>query len=558
MLKNNCGFIAGFIVFIALCHNAIASNAHPSVNQSEQDRAREAALTPQQQEYQSTRVYSADEKIIFPKERNCKYIKEVNIESEDRTLTQKLLGKLIVQARSQCLGIDGIRLLTRSLQNELIVKGYITSLIDIPSQSLESGILHLTLTYGKIGHIAFATDEPVTRTSLWNALPFSAGNILRLPDLEQGMANLQRIPGSAAHMNLLPGQHYAETDVRLTRQLDKSWQVGAWLDDAGSRATGRYQGGGALYLYDMASLNDILYVAGGGDVEFNQHDDGNKNGNIYYSVPFGYWNMSLYAARSQYLQQFRGQWSTTDYESKNRYYSATLSRLLSHTRTQKTTLAAKIFKSTSRYYFGGSELSVMRKQNPGWDLTLRHQHYFDSKIIEASLGVQNRLPWLSSTPTPEENAGLYDKHARVLHADLQALMKFPLTGNKFSWAPQISAQLSPDILSSDNKMNIGNRWTVRGFDGERTLSGNQGWYWRNDFSWDIPSPSQQFYTGLDIGRLTGSEQYGQGKVLSGAVVGLRGEKLATQYDFFIGTPLSKPDNFHTQALNMGFSLQWRY
>lgn len=558
MLKNNCGFIAGFIVFIALCHNAIASNAHPSVNQSEQDRAREAALTPQQQEYQSTRVYSADEKIIFPKERSCKYIKEVNIESEDRTLTQKLLGKLIIQAKSQCLGIDGIRLLTRSLQNELIVKGYITSLIDIPSQSLESGILHLTLTYGKIGHIAFATDEPVTRTSLWNALPFSAGDILRLPDLEQGMANLQRIPGSAAHMNLLPGQNYAETDVRLTRQLDKSWQVGAWLDDAGSLATGRYQGGGALYLYDMASLNDILYVAGGGDVEFNQHDDGNKNGNIYYSVPFGYWNMSLYAARSAYLQQFRGQWSTTDYESKNRYYSATLSRLLSHTRTQKTTLDAKIFKSTSRYYFGGSELSVMRKQNPGWDLTLRHQHYFDSKIIEASLGMQSRLPWLSSTLTPEENAGLYDKHARVLHADLQALMKFPLTGNKFSWAPQISAQLSPDILSSDNKMNIGNRWTVRGFDGERTLSGNQGWYWRNDFSWDIPSPSQQFYTGLDIGRLTGSEQYGQGKVLSGAVVGLRGEKLATQYDFFIGTPLSKPDNFHTQALNMGFSLQWRY
>lgn len=558
MLKNNNGFIAGFIIFITLCHTAIASTAHPSTNQSEQDRAREAALTPQQQEYQSTRVYSAEEKIIFPKERDCKFIKEVNIESEDRALTQKLLGKLVSQAKSQCLGIAGIRLLTRSLQNELIVKGYITSLIDIPSQSLESGILQLTLTYGKIGHIAFATDEPVTRTGLWNALPFSAGDILRLPDLEQGMANLQRIPGSAAHMKLLPGQNHAESDVRLTRQLDKSWQVGAWLDDAGSRATGRYQGGGALYLYDMASLNDILYVAAGGDVEFNQHDDGNKNASVYYSVPFGYWNMSVYAAHSEYLQQFRGQWSTTDYESKNRYYSATLSRLISHTRTQKTMLDAKIFKSTSRYYFGGSELSVMRKQNPGWDLTLRHQHYFDSKIIEASLGVQNRLPWLSSTSTPEENAGLYDKHARILHADLKALMKFPLTGNKFSWSPQISAQLSPDILSFDNKMNIGNRWTVRGFDGERTLSGNQGWYWRNDFSWDIPSPNQQFYTGLDIGRLTGSEQYGQGKVLSGAVLGLRGENFSTQYDFFIGTPLSKPDNFHTQALNMGFSLQWRY
>ncbi|EPU0199701.1 hypothetical protein, partial [Klebsiella pneumoniae] len=24
------------------------------------------------------------------------------------------------------------------------------------------------------------------------------------------------------------------------------------------------------------------------------------------------------------------------------------------------------------------------------------------------------------------------------------------------------------------------------------------------------------------------------------------------------TPLSKPDKFHSDALNMGFSLQWRY
>lgn len=557
MLKKN-SFIAGFIIAIALCHNAGASTAHPSTSQAEQDKAREAALIPQQQEYKSSQGKSTRERLIFPKERECKYIKEIHIESEDNKLTQKLLGKLLLQAKSRCLGIEGIRLLTRSLQNELIIKGYITSLIDVPTQSLESGILKLTLTYGKIGSIAYVEDETKSKSFLWNALPFSANDILRLPDLEQGMANLQRLPGSSAHMKLLPGQNHAETDVLLTRKLDKSWQVGAWLDDAGSRASGRYQGGGALYLYDMASLNDMVYVAVGGDVEFNQHNDGNENASFYYSVPLGYWNISVYAARSEYLQQFRGLWSTTDYESKNKYYSATLSRLLSHTRSQKTTIDAKIFKSTSRYYFGGSEISVMRKQNPGWDLTLRHQHYLDGKVIEASAGVQNRLSWLSSGPTLEESAGLYDTHARILHADLQALMKFPLTGNKFTWAPQFHAQISPDLLSSDNQLNIGNRWTVRGFDGEQTLSANQGWYWRNDFILDIPSPNQQFYVGLDIGRLTGSERYNQGKVLSGAVAGLRGEKFATRYDFFVGTPLTKPESFHSEAFNMGFSIQWRY
>jgi len=558
MSISNSGLIAGCIIFITLCHNVNASTAHPVSNQAEQDRAREASLTPQQQQYQPSQINSAEEKIIFPEENNCKYINEINVESENNELTQRLLKKIIFQAKSKCLGIEGIRLLARTMQNELIAKGYITSLIDVPSQSLDNVILRLTLTYGKIGHIAYSADEPVKKTTLWNSLPFSRDDILRLPDLEQGMANLQRLPGSSAHMQLVPGQNFSETDIRLTRKMGKPWQVSAWLNDAGSRSSGRYLGGGALYLYDMASLNDILYVAGGGDVEFNQHNEGNKNSSIYYSIPFGYWNLSLYAAQSEYLQQFRGRWSTTDYESKNRYYSATVTRLLSHTRTQKTSLDAKIFKNRSRYYFGGSELRVMRKQNPAWDVTLRHQRYFANKVVEASVGMQNRLPWLSSSATPEEKAGLYDKQARVLHAELQAYMKFAATGDSFTYAPQISAQFSPDLLSTDNKMNIGNRWTIRGFDGERTLSGNQGWYWRNDFIWDIPSTSQQFYTGLDIGRLTGSEQYNQGKVLSGAVAGLRGEKFSTQYDIFIGTPVIKPDAFHSQAFNMGFSLQWRY
>jgi hypothetical protein len=46
------------------------------------------------------------------------------------------------------------------------------------------------------------------------------------------------------------------------------------------------------------------------------------------------------------------------------------------------------------------------------------------------------------------------------------MMKFDVAGDAFTWAPRLSAQFSPDPLSSDNKFNIGSRWTVRGFDGE--------------------------------------------------------------------------------------------
>ncbi|WP_139538666.1 ShlB/FhaC/HecB family hemolysin secretion/activation protein [Klebsiella spallanzanii] len=554
---KNKRLIAFFSLYIFITIPTFASILNNNTNQTEQDKARENALKPLQQERQSSELSSHKSELIFPKEKNCRFIKNIKINSDNEKLTHRLLGNISVQAENKCLGIEGIRLFTATLQNELISQGYITSLIDVPSQSLQDGILNITLAYGHIGNISWSTENNA-ETNLWTAMPTATGDILKLTDLEQGMANLQRLPGSSAQMKITPGKNNAESDIQITRNMAKKWQIGAWLDDAGSRASGRYQGGGALYLYDLTTLNDIIYLSAGGDVEYNQHSDGNHNSSFYYSIPFGYWSMNLYGSRSEYRQQFKGNYSTTEYKSKNHYTSASVSRLLSHTRQQKTTLDAKVSKSTSHYYFGGSEISVMRKQNPIWEVTLRQQRYFDKKIVDASLGIQRSLPWLSSTPTPEEKAGLYSHLSRIIHADLQALMKFEMTGDRFSYAPRFNVQLSPDKLSTDNQFNIGNRWTVRGFDGERTLSGNQGWYWRNDFIFDIPTPDQQFYFGIDIGRIIGSERYQQGKVMSGTVGGVRGNVLSTQYDFFIATPLAKPEGFHSDSLNMGFSLQWRY
>ncbi len=555
---NKHNLIHALLILFLYQQQAIASNiASATTNQNEQDKARQAALTPQHQGTQASQINTDRQTLTFPEEKNCRLINTIRIDSAEPGLTHKLLDNLTSQALHRCLGINGIQYLAMALQNELIARGYITSLVTIPEQSLTQGTLKLELAYGRIGEILWSTTSEQT-TSIWNNIPAREGDILRLSDLEQGMENLLRLPGSSANMQILPGQREAESNLMLTRRLDKKWQVGAWVDDAGSRASGRYQAGGALYLYDVTTLNDIFYVSGGGDIEFNQHNDGNQNGSLYYSLPFGYWSLSLYGSQSQYRQLFKGAWSQTDYKSKNRYYSATLSRLLSHTRQQQTSLDLRIAKSASRYYFGGEELGVVRKQNPTWELTLRQQRYFDKKVVAASLGLQRRLPWLSSVATPEEKAGLFSKRSRVVHADLQALMKFDLTGDKFSYAPHFNAQYSPDILSSDNQFNIGNRWTVRGFDGEYTLSGNQGWYWSNDFIWDIAGPEQQFYLGLDIGRIIGSEQYRQGKVISGAVSGLRGKLLSTQYDLFIGTPLSKPDNFQSDSINMGFALKWKY
>lgn len=165
MLINKNRLLSSLLILLAVCPLAEASVSSGTANQIEQDKARYSALTPQEQEHSSTRENSRPGIINFPNEAICKNISKIIIESDDEKLTNRLLGKITRQGVNKCLGIKGIRLLSNTMQNELLVKGYITSLINVPQQSLEGGVLHLILTYGTIGKIAFQPGQKRRRHS---------------------------------------------------------------------------------------------------------------------------------------------------------------------------------------------------------------------------------------------------------------------------------------------------------------------------------------------------------------------------------------------------------
>lgn len=55
--------------------------------------------------------------------------------------------------------------------------------------------------------------------------------------------------------------------------------------------------------------------------------------------------------------------------------------------------------------------------------------------------------------------------------------------------------MSSTPLTSPDMFSIGNRWTVRGFDGERTLTASHGWYIRNDIAWSTRYRGKSFIWG---------------------------------------------------------------
>jgi hemolysin activation/secretion protein len=100
---------------------------------------------------------------------------------------------------------------------------------------------------------------------------------------------------------------------------------------------------------------------------------------------------------------------------------------------------------------------------------------------------------------------------------------------------------------------------VQGFDGEATLGGRTGGYWRNNLTLPLHR-SFAPYVGVDVGHVSGEAAQGlSGGTLSGGYVGLRGDFAgALSWDAFAGWPLQSPSGFDASGRVVGFRLAYSF
>lgn len=527
------------------------------IHQQEQEKARYNQLNTSGKEVRASESTVDNKQLHFPKESSCLMIHQVILDKDDKIPHWLPLRHITDQALEHCIGIEGVRLLVAALQNRLIEHGYITTRVLVPNQDLSQGTLTLQILSGILGKMTLSEDAD-HYANLWTAFPDHRGDLLDLRAMEQGLENLQRIPGVSATIGLLPGEKAGETDVVITRNQPSFWRLGSWIDDAGSKYTGRYQGGLAFYLDNPTSMNDLFYVSIGRDL---QHDRtrNSRNSSLYYSVPFGFWSLDLYAGRNQYLQSISNAFYDYQYRGKNRTLSLQVNRVIHRSALQKTTLSFQVLKRDSHYYFNDTELQIQQRDTTSWKAGINHRHYISNAVLDADLTYQRNVHWFGAKPAAEEDYAGASAQSRIINLDLSAQVPFVLFGQSMSYQPRYQQQYTSDRLTSQNRFSIGNRWSVRGFDGELNLKADEGFYLRNDINLNLPKFNHQLYVGVDYGQVsgTGSEHLSH-KGLAGGVVGVRGWKWGAGYDAFVGTPLYKPDSFTTSPMTLGFTLQWQF
>lgn len=463
------------------------------------------------------------------------------------------------QILGRCLGAQGINLLMGRMQNALIAEGYVTSRVLASPQDLKSGRLVLTLLLGRVKQLKLA--EPRNgRATLRNALPMSAGDVLNLRDIEQGLENLKRVPTAEADIQIAPaegqGAQPGESDLLISWQQAFPFRLALSLDDTGSASTGKLMGGLTLSYDHWWTLNDLFYIsvnrdAGGRDPGAR----GSRGYTAHYSVPIDYWLFAATAGRNRYHQTVAGAAQDYVYAGTSANSEIKISRMVFRNAKTKLQASLKGWTRKSANFIDDTEVEVQRRRTAGWELSSNLRQQLGNGSVDFTLGIKRGTGAQDALPAPEEAFGEGTSRAQIWTADAQYSQPFQLNEQALRYRVAWRAQWNRTPLVPQDKFAIGGRSSVRGFSGDSVLSAERGWLVRNDIGMPLGRSGQELYVAIDYGQVGGpSTERLVGKRLSGIAFGLQGNVRQFSYDIFSGCALYHPDRFEADGMSGGFNL----
>ncbi|CDG82987.1 ShlB/FhaC/HecB family hemolysin secretion/activation protein [Janthinobacterium agaricidamnosum] len=459
----------------------------------------------------------------------------------------------------RCVGTEGINLAMRRVQNAIMNRGYVTTRVLAAPQDLSSGTLTLSLLPGRIRAVRPAPGTS-SRTTLWNAMAAGPGDLLNVRDTEQALENFKRVPSADADIQIAPAEgadaRPGESDLVVQWKQGVPFRLSLSLDDSGSDSTGKYQGGVTLSYDNWWTLNDLFYlslnsnVGGGGS---GPH--GTRGVVAHYSLPLGYWLLSATTSDSGYHQSVAGINQDYHYSGASQNSEIKLSRLVYRDAVRKTSVSLRGWKRSSQNFIDDTEVEVQRRRVAGWEAGLGHREFMGRATLDANLQYRRGSGAFDAMAAPEEAFGEGTSRFVLLLADASLGAPLDVGPLKLRYAGAWRWQHNRTPLVPQDRFAIGGRYTVRGYDGESSLSAERGWLLRNELGAPLGDSGHELYGGIDHGEVAGpGSALLVAHRLTGMFVGLRGQLMRLQYDVFIGRPWHKPDLFRSAPSTAGFNL----
>lgn len=535
--------------------------------QSERDRAQQASQAPRVDVLRPAGSGLSPPEL--PAEQPCFPISHFALDGVDADRLRWLLAAT-EPYRGMCIGAAGLGLIAGHLDAQLIEQGYVTSRVSLGPQTLQHGEVRITLHAGRIAEIRFvdadnSEGKADQRWGTWrNAFPTGQGRLLNSRDLEQGVEQMKRLPSQTVTTTLAPGEQPDTSVVTILRRVGP-WRDrlrgGLTLDNSGGRPMGRTQVSVNTAIDNPLGLNDVLSLGFNSNAESPGPNRRSMGNTVSYSVPWGYSTFSLSLSRSRFAQRIRLTSAAPLSRGESRSAELRWQHTVLRTAASKTGLHAALSSRRARSHLDDVELITAQRRTTALETGLSWQSLFAATgRVELELGYRRGMAWLRAQqdlihaagdaegpPIPTLRPRIWLVNASVALPEIAAGGTADVP-RRWQMHTSVKAQFGRDYSTSIDQFAIGNRATVRGFDGDAVLMAESGWVWRNELTTSVQAWGQdvQAFAALDMGRVWGpSDASLLGHRLVGAALGVRARLSPWQFDFTLAKPLKRPAGFNT-------------
>ena len=215
-------------------------------------------------------------------------------------------------------------------------------------------------------------------------------------------------------------------------------------------------------------------------------------------------------------------------------------------------------------FINDQEIPVQALRTSSMEIGVSNRKYIGNATLYSRLGFQWGIGAFGAQPEHKASVAMGGPTSRyhMLLLDVDYRKPFTMGHRPASFTTSFHGQwvTGGKRVYSVDTINLGNRYTVYGFDGEYTLMGDSGWYVRNELSSVIPKLKSEIYLGVDFGAVYGkSTEALVGRTIAGAALGIRGHyKSGLIVDAFVSAPIYKPEGYHTKRFYSGFTVGYRF
>lgn len=475
----------------------------------------------------------------------CHLIREIVISGAPR-LPKAVGDDINARFVGRCLGVAEIEQILGEITKAYVQRGYIAARAYLPAQNLTSGRLEIMVIEGKVSGIRI-DDGGKGSISVDNIFPEVEGNALNLRDLEQGIDQINRLASNNARLDIQPGEQPGESVVVVHNEPGPRLRFSVGFDNQGDASTGRYQTGGTLGFDNPLGFNDFITVThrqttpGDEDYRFAGSDS------LFYSVPFGYTTATLGWSRSRYATPITLPSGLAVVSSGNSTTTnLALDRVVYRDQASKANLGATLITKRSRNYLDGNFLQVGSRDLTLLELGGSLTTLAGGGAFQVDGGVTQGLSALGAL----KDAAALPSNApraqfRKYRLGASYIRPFRLAEHDALFTSQLSGQWAEDVLYGSEQMLIGSLYTVRGFN-RNTLSGDHGYYWRNEASVRFPIQagetvlSGRAFVAYDQGQVANRAAGVPSGRLSGGALGISVGWKGTSMELFWTHPISGP------------------